>query len=235
MTMQKVEHWRQRLTIPAYRVGEAASYAKISPQTVSAWHRIKRHTGGRTLSAKSQGAGLSFLQLIELAIVAEMRKAGVKLGEIERARTYFKKTTDLEYPFAQLKFKTDGADIFAEFRSSDGEIVKDRLVAANHIGQLVWSEIIARRLREFDYGVSGEVLKWKVAGEEKSIEIDPRLSFGAPQVSGVRTAILKSRWHGGEEVNDLADDFSISESEVLEALLFEGVNSENSRLSAWIN
>lgn len=235
MTTETAQYWKHRLTIPAYRVGEAASYAGVKPQTVSAWHRLKKDGQRRTLSAKEQGVGLSFLQLIELAIVADMRSNGVKLKEIERARSYFIKTTGLEYPFAQLKFKNDGADILADFETSDGRIAKGKLVAANHQGQLVWSDIIAKRFQEFDYGEHGEVLKWRVAGVDKPIEIDPRLSFGAPQVDGIRTAILKSRWVGGEEVDELADDFSISESAVLEALFFEGIISENKRLSKWIH
>jgi len=235
MTTQTDQYWRERLTIPAYRVGEAASYAGVKPQTVSAWHRLRQDGQRRTLSAKEQGAGLSFLQLIELAVVADLRSAGVKLKEIERARTYFKATTKLEFPFAQLKFKTDGADVLADFETSDGKIAEGKLVAANHQGQLMWSDMIAKRFREFHYGEHGEVLKWKVAGEDKPIEIDPRLSFGAPQVGGIRTAILKSRWVGGEEVDDLADDFSIAENDVVEALLFEGVIAENERLSKWIH
>ena len=235
MTTETVQYWQQRLTIPAYRVGEAASYAGVKPQTVSAWHRLKQDGQRRTLSAKEQGAGLSFLQLIELAVVADMRAAGVKLKEVERARSYFKETTGLEFPFAQLRFKTDGADILADFETADGKIAKGKLVAANHQGQLIWSDIIAKRFKEFQYGEHGEVLKWKVAGVDKPIEIDPRLSFGAPQVSGIRTAILKSRWLGGEEVDELADDFSISEGDILEALLFEGIFSENERLSKWIH
>lgn len=235
MTKQSSEFWKKRLTIPSYRVGEAASYAKVSPQTVAAWHRVKGQARRRPLSDKQKGSGLSFLQLIELAVVAEMTKAGVKLSEIDRARKYFKNTTGLEFPFAQLKFKTDGADILAEFEMPDGKKATDKLVAANHSGQLIWTEMLTRLLREFDYGPSGEVLRWKVAGEDKPVEIDPQISFGAPQIHGVRTAIIKSRWLGGEEIDDISDDFSISESDVIEALLFEGVSAENERISAWIN
>ena len=235
MTKQTSEFWKERLTIPAYRVGEAASYAKISPQTVTAWHKIKDRSKRRPLSTKPKGAGLSFLQLIELAVVSEMTRAGVKLAEVDRARKYFKETTGLEFPFAQLKFKTDGADILAEFEMPDGNRAKDKLVSANRSGQLIWTEMISRLLREFDYGPSGEVLRWKVAGEDKPVEIDPQISFGAPQIHGVRTAMIKSRWLGGEEVEDIADDFSIAELDVIEALVFEGISADNERISAWIN
>ena len=226
--------WKERLTTPAYRVGEAASYAKISPQTVSAWHK-KEAKRRNLLSEKIGGDGLSFVQLIEIAVVAEMRRAGVKLKEIAIARAYFEKTTGLKYPFAQLRFKTDGADVLHDFEDPSGQVVEDTLIAANHSGQHVWRDMLAKRLREFNYDSDGAVIQWKVAGEDKSVMIDPRLAFGAPQVEGVRTEVLKRRWFSGEEIDELADDFGISSSLVVEALLFEGIDSGSARISKWIH
>jgi hypothetical protein len=81
------------------------------------------------------------LQLIEVAVVAAMRAEGVKLAEIRRARSYFANTLGLEFPFAQAKFKTDGVDILLDMEGRDGRIIQDKLVAANHSGQTVWSEV----------------------------------------------------------------------------------------------
>src|SRR6056297_125527 len=103
--------WKSRLSIPSYRIGEAASYAKVSTQTVAAWHKSQSKLAKSVLGERTNGKGLSFLQLIEVAVVAEMRRSGVKLSEIKQARDYLVEKTGLDFPFAQLKFKTDGADI----------------------------------------------------------------------------------------------------------------------------
>ena len=105
-TAAKIEPWRRRLYIPNYQVGEAARYAAISPQTVAAWHRIEGNKS--LLSHKEQRAALSYLQMIEVAVVAAFRKAGVKLPEIRAARDYVQITLKKEYPFAQYRFKTEG-------------------------------------------------------------------------------------------------------------------------------
>jgi DNA-binding transcriptional MerR regulator len=86
------EPWRRGLTLPSYQIGEAARYAGISPQTVTAWH------GGdkATLTTKDQRAALSYLQLIEVAVVAAFRKAGVTLKEIRAAREYVAKELKAE-------------------------------------------------------------------------------------------------------------------------------------------
>ena len=235
MSLQSPDQlWKERLSLPAYRVGEAAIYARISPSTVSAWHR-RQVEQKALLGEKDSGSGLSFLQLIELAVVAELRRAGIKIPEIARARAYFEKTTGLEHPFAQLQFKTDGADILHDCEGLDGKIVQESLIAANHNGQYVWREMLAKKLKQFNYDQSGSVIQWRVAGDDKPILIDPRLAFGSPQVDGIRTAIIKSRFAAGDEVDEIADDYSISNSLVVEALLFEGLDKSEARLAKWIN
>ncbi|MEM9360298.1 MAG: hypothetical protein AAGB04_29305 [Pseudomonadota bacterium] len=101
------EFWRDRLTLPAYRVGEAATYVGISPSQIAYWEK----SGGseKALSGRLSRAGISYLQLIEVSVVAVMRGAGVKLTKIRDARSYFARELNLDFPFAQAKFKTDGA------------------------------------------------------------------------------------------------------------------------------
>lgn len=230
------DFWRSRLTIPAYRVGEAASYVKISPQTVAAWHRRSDGAGSKIVSEKDKGDGLSFLQLIELAVVAKMRRADLKVGEIAKARDWFTRSTGLTYPFAQLRFKTDGAEILQDVNAALLEGDVEKLISANHGGQYVWRTFLSERLEEFNYdSETGAVDVWKVAGAGKPIVIDPKIAFGAPQIRGIKTAILKAHWLSGEEVSDLSDDFDLTAEEIMDALQFEGVQRENPRLSKWIH
>jgi hypothetical protein len=100
MVTGSTEAWRKRLHIPAYQVGEAARYAQISTQTVTAWHKLDQ----RMLSPKEKRARLSYLQLIELAVVAAFRKAKFPLSEIRAAREYIQKNLNSEHPFAEYKY-----------------------------------------------------------------------------------------------------------------------------------
>jgi uncharacterized protein (DUF433 family) len=236
MTVEPSQFWKSRLTTPAYRIGEAASYTQVSPQTVAAWHRVRPDGRKALLKEKDKQLGLSFLQLIELAVVAEMRRAGLKVAQISRARDWFKHSTGLEYPFAQLRFKTDGAEILQDDDAPFHEGQIEKLISANNGGQYVWRDLLSKRLKEFNYDdETGAVSVWKVAGTDKSVLIDPKIAFGAPQIRGVKTAVLKAHWLSGEEVADLADDFDLTPQEIVDALMFEGVQGENPRLSKWIN
>lgn len=235
MANAAVNGWKERLRIPTYRIGEAASYARVSPQTVSAWHRKDVPSSRAVLSERGNSGSLSFLQLIEMAVVAQMRDAGVKLPEIRAAREDMIRETGLDFPFARLKFKHDGADIFRDVEGDLGQVLTDRLLAHNHGGQYVWADFIQNTLSTFNYDDDGIAVSWRVAGADKEIEIDPRLSFGSPQIHGVKTGIIKSRFVVGEEVDEIAEDFDIECRHVVEALIFEGLEGANPRISKWIN
>lgn len=202
-------------------------YAELSPQTVKAWEKSYSHLSS-VVSHRNPRDGLSFLQLIEVAVVARLRKKGVKLDEIRRARDYFSKRLESPYPFAKEAFKTDGVDILIDFRKSDGGVYTDRMIAANREGQMIWSEVISERLDEFNYERNGYAIQWFLRGREHAILVDPRLSYGSPSVKGVMTRVLKSRWKLGETVSEIADDFDISKKLVLRALEFEGISTPGS-------
>ncbi|MDH2353492.1 DUF433 domain-containing protein [Bradyrhizobium sp. SSUT112] len=215
------EAWRKRLRIPAYPVGEAARYARISSQTVLAWHKIEQ----RVLSEKQQRERLSYLQLIELAVVAAFRKAKFSLPEIRAARDYVKKNLRSDYPFAEYEFKRYGKSLFTEYDDAGAR----RLLKANQAGQLAWKEIVGPVLEDFEYEHQGVAVRWHLAGHESPIIIDPRISFGSPCVKGTPTWIIKGRFDAGESDSDIAEDFDLDVSAVREALKFEGVLPEQQK------
>jgi uncharacterized protein (DUF433 family) len=205
--------WKRRLYVPNYQIREAARYAKIDPQTVTAWH-------SRMLSKKDQRAELSYFQLIEVAVVAAARNAGMKLKDIQAAREYAGAKLKAEYPFAEYEFKTDGKHLlFDDLALPEGR--PGAWVSADQGGQLVWKNIVGR-LREFEYE-DGRAIRWKVAGLRSPIVIDPRISFGAPTVHGIATWAIKGRYQAGESDEDIAEDFGIGVPDVRKALRFEGL------------
>lgn len=163
-----------------------------------------------------------------------MRKSGVTLKEIKEARQYLQARWGDEYPFARVKFKTDGVDVLLDFMGDDKSVMSDRLLTANRSGQLVWTNMLSDRLLEFDYDKSGLVRNWFVSGRNSSISIDPAVAFGAPNVDGISTRIIKDKWVAEFPISEIADDYGIPESLVSEALEFEGISREDQK-QRWIN
>lgn len=228
-------HWRKRLDLPAYQVGEAARYARTTPQTVRNWQKLRGEQGG-VLSERESGEALSYLQLIEMGVVAAMRKAGVRLDKIQAARTYLAHEFKAEYPFAKYEFKTNGKALFVEYAHIMGESERDKLLVVSESGQLAWTEILRQRLREFDYDMElATVLRWKVGGEDSPVMVDPRVSFGAPQVNGIPTWVLRERWKSRESLSDIAEDYCLETHLVLSALQFEGIQIDPDRPNVWVH
>ena len=228
-TAHHLNAWRERLTVPNYGIGEAARYAMTSASTVARWHKDPK----LQLPVKMRGAELSYLQLIEVAVVAACRNAGVTMGRVRETRDYVRDKLGIEHPFAALRFKTDGRSLLFDLAQiTPGETGK--LVHTNLGGQLEWNEILSSLLQEFDY--DGDLaVSWRVAGAGSPIIIDPRISFGAPNVSGVPTWLVKERYLAGEPIQETAKDFGLKAANVMEALHFERIDPDGAMATWWAN
>lgn len=223
--------WRRRLYVPCYKASEAARYAGTSAQTVGRWHS---RTYAPVLSGREARSELSYLQLIEFAVVAAMREAGVKLAEIAATREFMAKHHEFEFPFAQLRFKTDGKELICDMEQIIGERGVGKLVHPGKKGQLSWSAILESRLKEFEFD-DGLATRWHVNGLQSSIVLDPRLSFGAPSIRGAAVWAVSDRYRAGESVSDIGDDLGLSEGQVIEALRFDGIEPDMNRASLCLN
>lgn len=228
--LRPTEFWKDRLKLPTYGVSEAARYADITSQTVRNWQKLGNRPS--PLGQREHGKALSYLQLIELAVVAAARDSGVPLRVVRATREYMRKEFGEDFPFARYRFKTDGKKLWIDYIDVIGKRGKGKLLEASGKGQLAWSEIIGR-LEQFEYDKKlGLAVQWHVAGRRSPVIIDPRVRFGAPSVEGVPTRLLLARWEAGESPEEIADDFDMVERVVIAALKFEGVEAAK---GAWRN
>lgn len=228
------EYWQDRLTVPAYRIMEAARYARTSNQTIRNWEKLQGNQM-TVVTAREEREALSYLQLIEVGVVAAMRKSGVRLDTIRNAREYLSSEFNSSFPFAQYRFKTDGKTLFMDY-DQIVESEKDKLLNINERGQLAWNEILSGLLQEFEYDTKiGTVLRWRVDGMESPIRIDPRIAFGSPHVRGIPTWVLRDRWKSGEGIGDIAEDYDLTSDLVNTALRFERVEVDPDRPHKWLH
>lgn len=215
-------YFLRRLYLPAYTVAEAARYASANRRTVSYWHY--RHGAAEpVLPGKDRGSPLSYLQLVEVAFVATFRSLGVTLPRIRKARDYLAKTFDLEYPFATVQLKTQGANVLLDMLTIEPDSELRRLVFADRAGQLSWQELVGDRFFQFDY-FEGLALRWHPRGRQSPVVVDARISFGAPTVRGIPTYAIAGRASRGVSLEDIGADFHLRQEDILAALTFEGID-----------
>lgn len=161
---------------------------------------------------------LSFLDLIEVRVVAAMRAAGISLQAIRFAMVFAQNKYNIERPLASRSFKADGSEILMDAVENDGEFVS---LSKKSPGQKVFREIVSQSLSDLEY--DGELAaRWRPKSFQ-SIVIDPARHFGDPILDefGVSTKTLNDEFEYFQDTKYLSSIYEIPETLVRSALKFE--------------
>jgi uncharacterized protein (DUF433 family) len=205
---------------PTYLVSDAARWADTTPQTARRWIAGYRHHGDRwsapVTARRNAETFLSFEDLVEVAVVAAIRRAKVSMPRIRQAVDFAHRELGVDRPLVAYRFKTDGRELFI-----GDPAVRQGYTNLNRFGQIAMRTIEAV-LRDVDYEAELAARWWPV-GRDIPILIDPRVNFGRPIVAdiGVRTETLYGRWAGGDTIASLAGEFGTTPDVVELALRFE--------------
>jgi len=228
--MNKVDIDALRRT-PAYSFAEAAHYLNLPPSTLASWFKGQSYAhNGDTRRFKpvirsdgKAGDGLSFLNLVEAHILAAIRRQHrVSLQKVRKALDFVQKRLDTVRPLADVRFETDGVDLFVR------EL--ERLVNVSREGQLEIEPVLRQFLKRIKRDPAGVPIKLypftrKAASTDAPapVEIDPRIAFGRPVLvgRGVPTAVLADRFKAGDSLVDLARDYDTSAEHIEEAIRCE--------------
>lgn len=216
--------------MPAYGINEAAHYLGIPKATLRSWVLGRHYPTGVgkqffrpiiELPDKDQRL-LSFVNLVEAHVLDAIRRAhGIALWRVRKAIDYLKKQLDSRHPLAEQRFVTDKVDLFVEMFG--------QLVNISQEGQLAIKELIEAHLRRIERDCFGLPIRLypftrqRKPDEPKIIVIDPHISFGRPVLAGtgIATTIIAQRYKAGESIEELAEDYGRSRSEIEEAIRCE--------------
>jgi uncharacterized protein (DUF433 family) len=162
---------------------------------------------------------LTFLDLVELKIVAALREVHLSIAKIRQAAEYIEGHWGARHPLASRQVHTDGYRIFAE--ALDGEPGHATLTDTR-LGQTVFAEFVKPFCLNLDYEDDLAQRYWPL-GKEKGIVVDPRRSFGQPvdDSTGVPTHVLYEMVHGGSSVSEVAWWYEVREDVVKRSVEFE--------------
>lgn len=214
----------------SYSVAQAARLARTSPQTVRRWllgYGAPGHSLapvlGRDRSQSGQPLSLSFLELIEIIVVARFRQGSrgtrpVPLDRLRQAHAYARERFGLPYPFASLRLREWGGHILHEF---DAANPGTSTLALDRHGQWVLPYLVDSEIEHVDYeGLWAQ--RWFPAGREIPLVVDPHLAGGRPTIlgTGVTVDTIRQRFAAGESIEFLAQDFEVPSSAIEQALRF---------------
>jgi uncharacterized protein (DUF433 family) len=157
----------------------------------------------------------SFLDLLEVVVIARFKEFGLSVGAVRRVVEDCRKLLNLPRPLVQLRFKTDGKEVFV--RRGDAFLGLGR-----RRRMLAWQEVLGPFLRDLDYS-GGWAERWWPLGRDNLVVVDPDYGFGQPVIagSGVRTEIILERVRAGDLPDEIAKDFGLRTIEVHRAIQYE--------------
>lgn len=210
---------------PTYTTKEAARYADTSPQSVARWRAgyVYPTLGGPKKSppiTTGETAGLlSFNDLVEVAVAAAARQAGVPMKAVRIAVATARGLYGVTRPLMEVRFQHDGRSLFTNEADLGGA---EQYVNLSRHGQTAWKHIV-EVLKDLDYDANDIAYRWWPAGRDEPIIIDPAVSFGRPYIVGrqVSTDAVRSRFIAKESLPEIADDLDLTVQEAEAALRFE--------------
>lgn len=217
---------------PAYRAPEVARILIVPLSTVRAWSFDQRHASGdnaRRFQPLIQPSDrknrlLSFHNLCELHTLAAIRRHfHVPMAAVRDALRYLGREMGTARPLLASDFLTNGIHLFISRA--------DQLVNVSRDGQIELGKEFVDDLSRVARNDAGQVIRLFPSTRSspatddapRVVVIDPRISFGRPVLTqgGVRTEVIQDRFLAGDSPSEMASDFDVSESVILEALRFE--------------
>jgi hypothetical protein len=176
--------------VPAYSFREVALSIGVAPSTVRAWC-LGQSNFKSLLELPAEWDdyhALSFFNLIEMQVIAELRREhGVSMSRVRAALRFLKKNVPVSHPLVEKELSvTPNQRVYI--------VHDDRYIDISSGGQWPLDEVVRSLLRRVTRGRKGILSffprvavprKMKIDAEEYApIVVDPEVCFGRPVIAG---------------------------------------------------
>lgn len=209
-----------------YSEAEAARLLRVPQSTLNYWLE-GGYRRGRTyrpvIRPEPRGgrAPVSWAEFIEAGLLRSYRRdLGVRMAELRILIDDLRNRLGVPYPLADRRPYVSNRKLLLDAQETAGLDPELWLVADVH-GQLLLlppsAEFVQRVTWEGDVAAG-----WRPHDDPDSpVRINPELRYGRPAVGGVSTEVLWEHVEAGEDLEDVATDFGISETDLRWAVAYE--------------
>lgn len=159
-------------------------------------------------------------EFVEAGLLREYRAKHMSLQKmrpfIEKAREKF----EVPYPLAHFKPMIENQRLVYELQQQVG-LSPDLYLVNAEDDQMLWAEPVTEFLEKVEFDPVGSVSRFFPFGLSTPIVIDPEVSFGVPQIKGVRTELVAESVAAGESADEAALSWGLGKSDVDAALKWE--------------
>lgn len=209
------------LDLERYRPTDAARMVGLQPSTARRWLQ-------RAGADPAGGHAVSFLSLVELVMVKEIRRqTGLSMQRVRRHIEEAERILKTTHPLARRRFLVDGKHLFVGL-SSSGDAPFMELGTE---GQIALEGVLRQRARVLDFLEAGDddfACRWYPLGRDVDVVVDPAVGWGTPLVAGTRIytrTLVQAVRAEGDDVQRVAELYEIPVSKVEAAMRYEGLQA----------
>jgi uncharacterized protein (DUF433 family) len=207
-----------------YSLPEAARLTRLKGRRVREWFRGRKQVLSRKpilhgdYQPISGDNAISFLDLIDLFVVGQLRNHGVPLQSLRKVHAQLKKELKTPHPFCRMEVLSDGKRVF--MLGLDEQNKAEMTEVLTH--QRVFADILLPFLKRINYDTATRLARrWCIAD---MVVIDPAICLGKPIIGevGIATSILAGAYHANKnDAEVVADWYNIHSKHVIAAVDFE--------------
>lgn len=218
------------LSQPLYTVSEAARLLEVPTQKLRRWldgFSVGERTYQPVIRQERTGADeVTWAEFVEAGLLREYR-ARLPLQRLRPLIDEMRSTFGVPYPLAHFQPLVDPEKRelvlkLQERVQSQTELDADLLLVHRRgQWQVQWAEPVRAFLEKVEFDPDGVAERMRPLGSHSPVLIDPRLSFGIPQVGGVRTEVLAEAYASGEDFGDIATSWGLEVTDIEAAVRWE--------------
>ena len=210
------------LETPIYSAVDAARYVGVPYQTLRYWIRGSETVSPLIKLASESPPRFSFMNLLECHMLSAMRAFyALRIPRVRKALLTLEKMLPSPHPLVEREFLTDNVDLFIQE-------LPNEIINLSRGGQLGLRTVLETHLQRIERDPSGLLsffpfVEKRSPSEPKLIVMNPAVAFGKPVIAGtgISTAVIASRFHARESINDLAKEYGRRDGEIEEAIRWE--------------
>lgn len=209
-----------------YSEADAGEILRVPPSTLHWWlEGGKRRDRVYPPVIRPEPTGsrsLSWGEFVEAALLRQYRRQlDVELHEIRTFITKLREKEGIPYPLAHCRpWVGEGRRLLLELQKESG-LPGELWLVAPASDQLVLTEPAASFLKRVEWNEDLPVA-WRPHQDEASpVRCRPTQRFGRPSIAGISTEVIVEHLDGGEDEEEVAEQFGLSLSNVRWARAYE--------------
>jgi uncharacterized protein (DUF433 family) len=210
-----------------YTVGEAARLLRLPSSKLRRWLEGFT-TNGRFYEpvirpAPTGSDVVTWAEFVEAGFLREYRARRVSLQYLRPVIDEMRKEFKVRYPLAHFKPLVDIPSRQLVLGIQQATHLDDDLALLVRLpsGQLQWAAAVQAFIDKVEFDAEGVVERMHPLGKASPVIIDPEVTFGVPQVKGIRTEIIAETYAEAGSWERVARDWHLSVEDVQAALQWE--------------